>query len=112
MAQKSFRSVTPSGIRLDAVMYCLGALEKFEIMPRDEVQQIGFEIALLGTRGIEVNDPAQKYTLRSLDGNFSGLHLVSLQYVAFKIIAPEQNIGFNLEDEYQAAEALFQKRKE
>jgi hypothetical protein len=39
----------------------------------------------------------------SLPGNYSGLHLVCLQFVAFKKIAPEQNIGFDVSAEYQTA---------
>ncbi len=90
-------------------MYCLGALEMFEPMSADQVQKIGFEIAMLGTRGIDVNNPESRYTLKNLPGEFSGLHLLSIQYVAFKKIAPAQNIGFDLSAEYQAAIKLFKK---
>ena len=111
IAKKSFREITPGVLRMDAVMYCLGALEKFDSMSADQVQKIGFEIAILGTRGIDVNNPDSRYTLKSLPGEFSGLHLLSLQYVAFKQIAPEQNIGFNLSAEYEAALKLFGEKK-
>ena len=87
-------------------VYCLGAIERFEKMSGAEVQRIAFEIALLGQRGLDVNDPAQKYHLKSLAGSFSGLHLVSLMYVGFKQIAPEQDIGFDLSREYAAAKSL------
>ncbi len=107
IAKKSFRKTTPGILRMDAVMYCLDALEKFDAMSADEVQRIGFEIAMLGTRGIDVNNPESRYTLKNLPGEFSGLHLLSIQYVAFKKIAPEQNIGFDLSAEYQAALKLF-----
>lgn len=111
IAKKSFREITPGVLRMDAVMYCLGALEKFDSMSADQVQKIGFEIALLGTRGIDVNNPNSRYTIKSLPGEFSGLHLLSLQYVAFKKIAPEQNIGFDLRAEYEAALKLFGEKK-
>ena len=110
LAQKSFRSVTPNIERMDAVMYCLGALEKFVDMSHDDVQKIGFEIAILGTKGIDVNDPSKQYTLRSLPGTFSGLHLLCLQYVAFKQIMPEQDIGFDLAAEYRMALSLFEEK--
>ena len=106
LAEKSFRGDTQS-LRMDAVMYLLGALEKFEKLPRDQVQKIGFEIALLGTRGLDVNSPETKYTLKSLEGNFSGLQLVCIEYAAFKQFAPEQNIGFDLSAEYETALKLF-----
>jgi tetratricopeptide (TPR) repeat protein len=111
IAKKSFRETAAGVLRMDAVMYCLGALEKFDSMSADQVQKIGFEIAILGTRGIDVNNPDSRYTIKSLPGEFSGLHLLSLQYVAFKKIAPEQNIGFDLSAEYEAALKLFGKKK-
>jgi tetratricopeptide (TPR) repeat protein len=109
IARGTFRRNAPGALRMDAVMYCVGALELFEPMRADEVQRIGFEIAMLGTRGIDVNNPETRYTLKNLPGEFSGLHLLSIQYVAFKKIAPTQDIGFDLSAEYQAALKLFKK---
>jgi hypothetical protein len=40
-------------------MYCLGASEKYEQMSPDKDQQIGFEVAMLGMNGIDVNDPTR-----------------------------------------------------
>ena len=110
LADKSFRSTTPGVERMDAVMYCLGAIEKFAGMPSDQVQKIGFEIALLGTRGLDINEAAEKYTLQSMPGKFSGLHLLCFQYVAFKQIATGQDIGFDLSAEYRTALSLFDKK--
>jgi hypothetical protein len=93
-----------------AVMYCHGALEKFVKMSPDEVQKIGFEIAILGTKGIDVNNPSKQYTLRSLSGTFSGLHLLCPQNVSFKQIMPEQDIGFDLAAEYRMALTLFEEK--
>ncbi len=109
IAKSAFRERASGALRMDAVMYCLGALEKFESMSADEVQRIGFEIAMLGTRGIDVNNPESSYTLKNLSGEFSGLHLLSIQYVAFKKIAPKENIGFDLSAEYEAAMKLYKK---
>ena len=91
-------------------MYCLGALEKFAGMPSEQVRKIGVEIAFLGTRGLDVNSPEAKYSLKSLEGNCSGLNLVCYEYVAFKQFAPEQNIGFDLDAEYETALGLFKPR--
>jgi tetratricopeptide (TPR) repeat protein len=106
MAQSAFRKQLPGMERPDAVMYCLGALERFEKLPLAEVQRIAFEIAMLGRKGFDVNEPAQKYQLQSLPGSFSGLHLVCIMYVGFKLIGPEQDIGFDLSKEYAAAKAM------
>jgi len=78
-------------------------------MSHPEIQKIGFEIAILGQSGLDTNDSSQKYTLRSMPGNFSGLELVSMMYVAFKIVAPEQDVGFDLAREYQAALEMHRK---
>ena len=111
IAQASFRSATPGMERMDAVMYCLGALEKFEKMTQDQVRQIGVEIAMLGMNGINVNDPSITYHLRSLPGEFTGLHLMCLEYVAFKQFMPDKDIGFDLSAEYRSAQTLHKKGK-
>jgi len=36
------------------------------------------------------------------------LHLVPVMYVAFKQIAPDRNIGFDLSAEYQLALRMFE----
>ena len=107
MAAKSFRSVMPGMPRMDAVFYRLGALERFEKMTSDEVQKVGFEIAILGMNGLDVNDSTPKYRLRSLPGEFSGLHLVAIEYVAFKQVMPQTDIGFDLAREYEMALTLY-----
>lgn len=111
LAQATFRKASGEIGRMDAVMYCLGALERFETMSPPQVQQVGFEIALLGMRGLDTGDPTQKYTLKTLPGQFSGLHLVCLMYVAFKSFAPEQDVGFDLAGEYASAQALFRGKR-
>ncbi len=106
LAQSSFRG---RGERPDAVMYLLGALERFEALPPEEMRKIGLEIAILGRGGLDTNDSTQKYTLRSLPGRFSGLHLVCLMYAAFKVVAPDQDIGFDLSREYETALAMHRR---
>ncbi len=74
------------------------------------MQKIGFEIAILGTRGLDINEATEKYTLQSMPGKYSGLHLLCFQYVAFKQIASGQDIGFDLSAEYRTALSLFDKK--
>jgi len=109
LAQQSFRAALPGMERPDAVMYCLSALRLYEKMNPEEVKKIGFEIAMLGQKGLATNEPAEKYRLKSLPGQFSGLHLVCLMYVAFQKVAPEHDLGFNLTKEYQLAQAMHKK---
>jgi hypothetical protein len=89
--------------RPDVVMYIAGALERFESMSQDDIQKLGYEIAVKGQSGLDINDPAQKYTLSSLPGNYSGLHLCSMMYAAFKQFAPKQDVGIDFSKEYAAA---------
>jgi hypothetical protein len=81
-------------------------------MPLAEIQKITFEIAMLGTRGLDVNDPAEQYTLRSIPGKFSGLHLLCIEYVGFQKLDPKMDLGFNLGTEYQHALRLHGEGKE
>lgn len=92
-------------------MYCLGALERFERMAPKDVQKVALEIALLGTGGIDPNDPDRRYTLKALPGEYSGLHLLCLMFVAFKAVAPDHEIGFDVSREYQSAVAMHAARK-
>ena len=104
-AERRFRHLP--GLRMDAVMYCLAALERFADMTNSQVQGIAFEAALLGQKGFSVNDPSSRYTLRSLSGEFSGLGIVCLMYVGFQRIKPGTDVGFDLSQEYAAAQQLF-----
>lgn len=98
------------GERPDIVMYCLGALERFQEMADQEIASVGREIAILGMKGLDINESDQKYTLTTLSGRFSGLHLVSLMYVAFQKTAPGTDVGIDLSREYQTALAMFGER--
>jgi len=97
--------------RPDVVMYCLGALERFENMSQEEIGNIGREIAILGMKGLDINDPSTKYTLQSLPGEFSGLHLVSIMYAAFAQTSPGTDVGIDFWNEYAQAVAMFGERQ-
>jgi tetratricopeptide (TPR) repeat protein len=105
IAQVNFRS-HGGALRPDALAYCLGALQFFDGMPRTEIQKISFEIAMLGARGLQVDDPADQYSLQSISGKFSGLHLLCIAYVGFQLIDPSVDLGFDLSAEYAEASRL------
>lgn len=111
IAQITFRSKLPGSERPDAVMYCLNALERFDGMSPQEVQKVGYEIAILGMGGIDPNDPAKRYKLRSLAGEFSGLQLLCLMFAAFKTIDPNADTGFDVSREYCTAVSMHNARK-
>lgn len=110
LAEKSFRDQVPAGLRPDAVMYCLAALQKFEKMSPAEIRKIGFEIATLGTKGINPNDASARYKLQAIPGDFSGLELLCYMFAAFKRIEPSADIGFDVRKEYDAALSLHVKK--
>jgi tetratricopeptide (TPR) repeat protein len=108
IAHESMRSSVGGGARPDAVMYCLDALQKFRDLGKTKTGAIVFEIAMLGRSGLDINDPAKKYSLRSLPGSFSGLHLVSLMYTGMKLVDPSVDAGIDLSKEYAAAKGLLE----
>lgn len=105
-AHQSMRDKVSGGLRPDVMMYIAGAIDTFETVGPTKRQQIAFEIAMKGQSGLDINDPDQKYTLETLPGKFSGMHLVSIMYTAFKQIDPSVESGVDLSKEYEAALAL------
>jgi len=91
-----------------AVWYCLGALQRYETISKEEIQRIAGEIALLGRSGIDYSRPNVRYSLMSVPGEqFSGLQLLCLMYVGFQKIDPALDIGLDLRDAYKAGLNLF-----
>lgn len=91
---------------MDAVYYCLDGMKKFREMGDTKMKSLVYEIEVLGRNGLDINDPAKKHPLKSLTGNFSGLHLVSLMYTGFRMIAPTMDTCIALSLEYAEAERL------
>ena len=111
IAQKNLRGAVGGGLRPDVVMYCVAALEKAAEVGPEEMQRITFEIALLGRSGLDINDPAQKYQLKSLPGKFSGLQLLSYMYVGFRQLDRSMETGADFSKEYREAERLLETGK-
>ena len=62
----------------------------------------------MGAKGINPGDFNRKYSLRSLPGEYTALHLLCIMYVAFKKFSPDTDIGFDLSAEYEKALELYQ----
>ena len=99
----NMRKETGSQPRMDAMMYCLAALEKYKELGTQKAQTITYEIAMLGRNGLDINNPERKYTLKSLPGEFTGMQLISYMFVGLKQINPKLDPGIDLEKEYKAA---------
>jgi len=111
IAHKNLRGATPGGIRPDVMMYILGALKTFKEAGTKKRQEITFEIAIKGQSGLDINDPAQKYTLKTMPGKFTGLHLLAIMHTGFKQIDPTMDSGADFDVEYEAAKKLFNEQK-
>jgi len=88
----------------EAYTYCLDALKRFDGKPHDEIFRIASEIGLLGEHGIDHENPTTTYTLKSIpQEQFSGLHLMCLMFVGFKLTQPDIATGLDFNEAYQLA---------
>jgi len=101
------RELKARGPRMDAVFYLLDALRLFRGRSLQEIQEITFEIGILGKYGLDINDPQESHVLRALPGRvFSALQLICIMYAGFKRIEPGMDIGVELGEEWGMAERL------
>ena len=92
---------------MDAVFYLLDAMRLFRGKSLQEIQEITFEIGMLGKYGLDINDPQESHVLRALPGRiFSALQLICIMYAGFKRIEPGMDIGVDLGEEWGMAERL------
>lgn len=83
--------------------YLLAALKRFGRMELAAVWAVASEIAVLGQSGIDYGK-GEQYTLRSVPGEtFSGMELLCLQYVGFKLTHPELDLHLPFDAAYQRA---------
>jgi tetratricopeptide (TPR) repeat protein len=90
-------------IRQDVVQYMQDALQLFESMTSEQVQQLAMAIAVVGNQGLNINDPDKRYRVNMLPGDYTGLHLISILYAALQQFAPETNLGIDLRREFELA---------
>jgi tetratricopeptide (TPR) repeat protein len=105
-AHTTLHAAVGGALRMDAVAYMEAALQLFGAMPREAVGRVVLEIARLGEHGLAINDPAKRYTLQSLPGDFSGLQLLSELHVGMKLFDRSADTASGLDPEYSAALAL------
>ena len=75
------------------VNYIAVALREFGRLGPQEIEKIALEIAVLGQRGLDIDDPAPKYTLRALPGRYCGLNLLAILYAALRRVDPTIDVG-------------------
>lgn len=104
--QADLRKAVDDGVRPDAVEYMLGAMKRFAEMPREQVGRAVMEIAQLGDTGLAINDPQKRYSLKNLEGDFSGLQLLCYMHVGTALFDPNVDCGSGLQREYVLAKGL------
>jgi tetratricopeptide (TPR) repeat protein len=103
LGEIAFKTLKSNAPRMDVVFYMVRALEMFNDKPLKMIQDVSFEIALLGRQGFEINDPTKKFRLKSVSGEFTALQLVSIMFVGFQRIDSSLDLGMNFTDEYNLA---------
>ncbi|OGQ93981.1 MAG: hypothetical protein A2521_04345 [Deltaproteobacteria bacterium RIFOXYD12_FULL_57_12] len=88
----------------EASFYCLDALRRFDGKGRAEIFIVASEIGILGMNGIDHITPSKTYPLKAYPGEtFTGLHLLCLMYVGFKLYDPSMNCGLDFAEAYEIA---------
>jgi len=104
--QADLRKVVGDGYRPDAVEYMIGAMKQFAEIPRKQVGLVTMEIAQLGDKGLEINNPLKRYSLTNLEGDFSGLQLLCYMHVGMALFDPKVDCGSSLQREYEIAKGM------
>jgi len=88
----------------EAYTFCLDALRRFEGLSREQIFTVVTEISILGMNGIDQTASGKSYNLKSYPGEtFSGLHLLCLMYVGFKLYDPKVDCGLDFATAYALA---------
>jgi tetratricopeptide (TPR) repeat protein len=92
----------------EAYTFCLDALSRFTCQSRDQIFSVISEISLLGANGIDHTNPVKTYTLKTCPGEvFTGLHLLCLMFVGFKLYDPKIDCGLDFGEVYELARDGF-----
>ncbi|RSK38990.1 tetratricopeptide repeat protein [Hymenobacter perfusus] len=109
--QMSFADSPAGGMAV--MFYCLDWLKHFDGKSRQQVQDITFEIAMLGRSGLDPKDSAQKYNLASVPGKkYSALHLLTGMYTGFRQLDPSLDTGLDFGKELEMARAMHKGKDE
>jgi Tfp pilus assembly protein PilF len=93
------------GTNIAVMWFMVSALKLFSTMSKAQVKAIAFEIATIGTQGINPSS-SNKYRVNSIPGKeFSGYNLLAYYYVSWALAMPEMlpELGLNYEKEYEMA---------
>jgi hypothetical protein len=89
----------------EAYTFCLDALRRFDGQSRDHIFAVISEISILGMNGIDHTTVGKNYAIKVYPGEaFTGLHLLCLMYVGFKLYDPKVDCGLDFAEAYELAQ--------
>ena len=100
-SEKAFRSA--GEVRPEVVEYIRDAMQRFKSMDVAQIQNFALELALIGNKGLNINDSEKKHQLTTWPGEYSGLQVISIMFAAFQQFAPDTDLGIDLSREYRIA---------
>lgn len=106
LANEDLHGKVDGKIRMDAVFYMQSALDEFVSLSREQIGKVVMEIALLGQKGLQINNPDARYSLETKSGDFSGLQLISIMHVGIRLLDARAETGTGLDREYELASNL------
>lgn len=95
------------GTNMAIVMFMVEALKHFKEKEASDIKQAAFEIAMLGTQGIDTNK--KDYIISSINNKrFSGNQVLAFYYVSWALAMPEQvqHLGLDFGKEFEMAQKL------
>ena len=98
------------GLNMAVVMFMVDALKYFENLTKEKTKEIAFEIAMVGTQGINPSK-GNNYKLKNIPNkSFSGYHLLGYYYVSWAIAIPEmlKQLQLPYDSEYEMAKKMFE----
>lgn len=117
IAETALRANVVGGFRPDVFEYIIYALKLFDEIGVGVRNRLVFEIAELGSKGLNINSREQRYELSTLRGlrpnrTYSALQLVAFMYAGMQQVDPTVNAGADFSREYEAALVMSGRTKD
>ena len=96
------------GTNMAIVMFMVEALKHFKEKDASDIKQAAFELAMLGTQGIDPNK--KDYIISSIyKKHFSGNQVLAFYYVSWALAMPEQvqHLGLDFAKEFEMAKKII-----
>ncbi|MFM7674940.1 MAG: hypothetical protein ACKO5F_05020 [Synechococcus sp.] len=74
---------------------------------RDRLLAVHSEVAAVGQGGLQINEPGNSRSLKTLPGDWSDLALACLIHVGMKRLMPDEDSGLGIGAEYEEAVRLL-----